>query len=316
MEDKHGGLQVRIAFLGLGKMGLPVAKRLSQAGHDLTAWNRTPRPPQDLDGLPTASNAGDAVQGCEIIFTMLNDDEAVSEVVLGDGGIARAMAFGATHVSLSTISVALSERLTAEHRSRGQHFVAAPVFGRPNVAAEGKLWIALAGEDAAIEIVRPLLGSISRGYTIVGSEPKQAHALKLGGNFMITAMVQALSEAFVFAEAQGFDPHVFLETVNSALFQSPFYAAYGKVMLQPPEHPGATVALGIKDTRLLRESARAVETRLPLADHLAGMLRVAAESGMLREDWAVGQYRTAQFVARSAEHAIAQFDNLEQLEKN
>ena len=138
-------------------------------------------------------------------------------------------------------------------------------------------WIALAGEDAAIEIVRPLLPAISRGYTVVGSEPKQSHALKLGGNFMITAMVQALSEAFVFAEAQGVDPKVFLDTVNSALFQSPFYAAYGKVMLDPPEHPGATVALGIKDTRLLRESAKAVQTRLPLADHLAGMLRVASE---------------------------------------
>ena len=109
-----------------------------------------------------------------------------------------------------------------EHRNRGQRFVAAPVFGRPNVAADGKLWIALAGEDAAIEIVRPLLASISRGYTVVGSEPKQAHALKLGGNFMITAMVQALSEAFVFADAQGIEPKVFLETVNSALFQSPF----------------------------------------------------------------------------------------------
>lgn len=306
---------MKIAFLGLGKMGLPVARRLWQAGHDLTAWNRTPRPAEVLDGLPTVSSARDAVKNCEVIFTMLNDDEAVSDVVLGNAGIASAMAPGAIHVSLSTISVALSERLTMEHRNRGQHFVAAPVFGRPNVAADGKLWIALAGEDAAIEIVRPLLPAISRGYTVVGSEPKQAHALKLGGNFMITAMVQALSEAFVFAEAQGVDPKVFLDTVNSALFQSPFYAAYGKVMLDPPEHPGATVALGIKDTRLLRESAKAVETRLPLADHLAGMLRVAADSGMLREDWAVGQYRMAQFVARSAEHANAQFDNLEQLGK-
>jgi 3-hydroxyisobutyrate dehydrogenase-like beta-hydroxyacid dehydrogenase len=296
-------------------MGLPVARRLWQAGHDLTAWNRSPQSAEVLDGLPISSSAKDAMKGRDVVFTMLNDDEAVSEVVLGNGGAVSVMAVGATHVSLSTISVALSERLTLEHRNRGQRFVAAPVFGRPNVAADGKLWIALAGEESAIEIVRPLLASISRGYTVVGSEPKQAHALKLGGNFMIAAMVQALSEAFVFADAQGIDPKVFLETVNSALFQSPFYGAYGKVMLEPPVRPGATVALGIKDTRLLRESAKAVATRLPLADHLAGMLRVAAESGMLREDWAVGQYRTAQFVARSPEHANAQFDALEQLEK-
>lgn len=307
---------MKIAFLGLGKMGLPVAKRLWQAGHDVTAWNRTPKPPDILAGLPTAATANDAVKGSEVVFTMFNDDQAVSDVTLGSNGIVREMAPGATHVSLSTISVDLSERLTVEHGNKGQRFVAAPVFGRPNVAAEGKLWIALAGEDASIEIVRPLLAPISRGYTVVGTEPKQAHALKLGGNFMITAMVQALSEAFVFAEAHGIDPKIFLETVNSALFQSPFYAAYGKVILDPPEHPGATVALGIKDTRLLRESAKALETRLPLADHLAGMLRIAAESGLLREDWAVGQYRMAQFLARSAEHANAQFDTLEPLEKS
>jgi 3-hydroxyisobutyrate dehydrogenase-like beta-hydroxyacid dehydrogenase len=307
---------VKIAFLGLGKMGLPVARRLWQAGHDLIAWNRSPKTQEILAGLPTSSSAGEAVDDRDLVFTMLNDDEAVKEVVLGDDGVAQAMAAGSTHVSLSTISVALSERLTSDHLSRGQRFVAAPVFGRPNVAADGKLWIALAADEAAIEIVRPLLASISRGYTVVGSEPRQAHALKLGGNFMITAMVQALSEAFVFADAQGIDPRVFLETVNSALFQSPFYAAYGKVMLEPPEHPGATVALGIKDTRLLRESAKAVGRHLPLADHLAGMLRVAAESGMLREDWAVGQYRTAQFVAKSADHANSQFDNLEDLEKS
>ena len=161
---------MKIAFLGLGKMGLPVARRLWQADYDLTAWNRSPRPAEILDGLPFSSSAKDAVNGRELVFTMLNDDEAVNEVVLGKEGVAQAMAPGATHVSLGSISVALSERLTLEHRNRGQRLVAAPVFGRPNVAADGKLWIALAGEDSAIEIVRPLLAFISRGYTVVGTK--------------------------------------------------------------------------------------------------------------------------------------------------
>lgn len=291
---------MKIAFLGLGKMGLPIAKRLREAGADVTVWNRTAKSLDDLAGLQAASSAKDAVAACEVVFSMLNDDEAVSGVVLGADGIAALLPPGAIHVSLSTISVALSERLTNEHRGRGQIFVAAPVFGRPNVAAQGKLWIAIAGDSVAIERIRPLLEAISRGITVVGSQPKQAHALKLGGNFMITSMIQALSEGFVFAGAQGLDPAVFLETVNAALFQSPFYAAYGKVMLEPPDHPGATIALGMKDTRLLREAASAVNTRLPLADHLARQLQLASDAGLTREDWAVGQYRLAQSLAHTA----------------
>lgn len=290
---------MKIAFLGLGKMGLPIATRLRNSGADVTVWNRTAKPLDDLAGLQIVSAATDAVAGCEVVFTMLNDDEAVSTVMLGADGAASFMSPGAIHVSMSTISVALSARLTAEHAERGQIFVAAPVFGRPNVAAQGKLWIAIAGDPAAIERIRPLLDAISRGITVVGLQPQQAHALKLGGNFMITSMIQSLSEGFVFAHAQGIDPAVFLETVNAALFQSPFYAAYGKVMLDPPEQPGATIALGIKDTRLLREAASAANTLLPLADHLARQLQLASDAGLTREDWAVGQYRLAQSLSQS-----------------
>lgn len=289
---------MKIAFLGLGKMGMPVARRMLDAGADMTVWNRTARRTEAVAGMKVASAPRDAVAGCDVVFTMLNDDEAVSRIVLGTEGVAAAMVAGAIHVSLSTISVALSAQLTAEHKSRGQVFVAAPVFGRPNVAAEGKLWIAVAGGTSAIERIRPLLEAASRGITVVGSEPRQAHALKLGGNFLITSMIQALSEGFVFARSQGIDPAVFLETVNAALFQSPFYAAYGKVMLEPPPQPGATIALGIKDTRLLLDAANSAGARLPLADHLAQQLQRAAEAGLTHEDWAVGQYRLAQ--SRSA----------------
>ena len=136
------------------------------------------------------------------------------------------------------------------------------MFGRPNVAEEGKLWIVVAGADGSRRTARPLLEPLSRGISVVGKEPRQAHAVKLGGNFLISAMIHSLGEAFVYAEAQGIEPEVFLETVNSALFQSPFYAAYGKVMLHPPEQPGATIDLGAKDLRLLREAAASRNTRL------------------------------------------------------
>jgi 3-hydroxyisobutyrate dehydrogenase-like beta-hydroxyacid dehydrogenase len=194
---------------------------------------------------------------------------------------------------LSTISVKLSQRLTAEHARAGSVFVAAPVFGRPNVAAEGKLWIVVGGKDEAVSQVRPLLETISRGLTIVSEEPWRAHALKIGGNFLITAMIESLSEAMVFAEAQGIDAGLFLDAVNNALFRSPFYEAYGKVMLNPPEHPGATIALGIKDMGLFRSAADGAGMRTPLADHFAADLETAAEAGLKGQDWAAGLYQLA-----------------------
>jgi 3-hydroxyisobutyrate dehydrogenase-like beta-hydroxyacid dehydrogenase len=135
---------------------------------------------------------------------------------------------------------------------------------------------------------------MSRGISVVGNQPKQAHALKLGGNFLISAMIHSLGEAFVYAAGQGIEPETFLETVNSALFQSPFYAAYGKVMLNPPQQPGATIELGAKDLRLLREAAAGAKTRLSLADTLAEIFAEAKQVGLGGEDWAVGQYKMAQ----------------------
>jgi 3-hydroxyisobutyrate dehydrogenase-like beta-hydroxyacid dehydrogenase len=231
-------------------------------------------------------------------MTMLFDDAAHEEVLLG-GGVLDALPPGALHISLATISVALSERLSAEHGRRGQAFVAAPVFGRPNVAAEGRLWIVAAGDAGAMAKAQPLLETLSRGITVVGAEPRQAHAMKLGGNFLISAMIQALCDGCVYAASQGIDPATFLETANSALFQSPFYAAYSKVMLQPPPTPGATVALGAKDLRLLRESAAAQNKRLRLADGLAGVFEDAVAQGLAEKDWAAGLLRVAEMYSES-----------------
>ena len=287
---------MKIGFLGLGAMGTPMALRLIAAGHELSVWNRTEGRTKPLlrEGAIAAATPAEAELGTDAVITMLFDDEANEQVLFGPNGLLDALEPGALHISSSTISVALSERLTAEHVRRGIDFVAAPVFGRPNVAAEGRLWIVAAGTDAAIQRARPVLEPLSRGISVIGSEPRQAHALKLGGNFLISAMIHSLGEAFVYAESQGIQPAVFLEAVNSALFQSPFYAAYSNVMLHPPEHAGATIALGTKDLRLLREAAASRKIRMSLADNLAEVFAQAQEAGLGDEDWAVGQYRMAQ----------------------
>jgi 3-hydroxyisobutyrate dehydrogenase-like beta-hydroxyacid dehydrogenase len=297
---------MRVAFLGLGKMGSVMARRLLDAGHPLTVWNRTPERAGALvaAGATLAATAAEAARDADVVLTMLFDDAAHEEVLFGTGarcsaGVLAALKPGAVHIALSTISVALSERLTAEHAGRGQLYVAAPVFGRPNVAAQGRLWVVVAGSEEALALTRTLLEPMSRGVSVIGTKPSQAHALKLGGNFLICAMIHSLGEAFVFAKGQDIDPQLFLETVNSALFQSPFYAAYGEVMLDPPSVPGATMDLGAKDLRLLRVAARGRGTTLSLADNLAKVFVEAQEAGLDGEDWAVGQYRMAERRSRT-----------------
>ncbi|HEV2485274.1 MAG TPA: NAD(P)-dependent oxidoreductase [Terracidiphilus sp.] len=286
---------MRIGFLGTGKMGTPMALRLLAAGHELAVWNRTEGRAEPLirEGAIAAGTPAEAELGADAVITMLFDDAAHEEVFFGAHRLIDELSPGTLHISCSTISVALSERLTAEHARRGIDFVAAPVFGRPNVAEEGRLWIVVAGTEKAVAKARPVLEPLSRGISVVGKEPRQAHALKLGGNFLISAMIHSLGEAFVYAAGQGIEPETFLETVNSALFQSSFYAAYGKVMLHPPEQPGATMELGAKDLRLLREAAASRKTQLSLADALAEVFAQAQQGGLGGEDWAVGQYKMA-----------------------
>ncbi len=287
---------MKIAFLGLGHMGMPMARRLLAAGHQLTLWNRTRSRAEALASTSAfiASTPAEAARKADIVMTMLFDDAAHEDVLYGADGVFTTLPADALHIAFSTISVAFSERLTADHAHRGQLFVAAPVFGRPNVAEGGRLWIVAAGTDEAVFKAREMFTPISRGVSVVGREPRQAHAVKLGGNFLISAMLQSLSESFVFAESQGIDPALFLEAVNNALFQSPFYSAYANVMLNPPEHAGASIDLGAKDTRLLREAAAARNTRLSLAENLAEIFDQAKRAGLGDEDWAVGQYRMAQ----------------------
>jgi 3-hydroxyisobutyrate dehydrogenase-like beta-hydroxyacid dehydrogenase len=287
---------MKIGFLGLGKMGTAMALRLVAAGHELSVWNRSEGRTKPLirEGAIAAATPAEAELGADAVITMLFDDAAHEEVLFGANGLLDALSPGALHISCSTISVALSERLTEEHAKRGIDFVAAPVFGRPNVAEEGKLWIVVGGAESAMARARPVLEPLSRGISVVGKEPRQAHAVKLAGNFLISAMIHSLSESFVFAEGQGIEPETFAETVNSALFQSPFYAAYAKLMLHPPEQPGGTIELGAKDLSLFRAAAASGKTQSSLADSMAKIFAEAEVIGMGKEDWAAGQYKMAQ----------------------
>ena len=226
---------MKIGFLGLGTMGTPMALRLVAAGHELSVWNRSEGRAKPLihEGAIAAGTPAEAELGSDAVITMLFDDTAYDEVLFGANGLVDALSPGGLHICCGTISVALSERLTLEHATRGIDFVGAPVFGRPGFAEEGRLWVVAAGAERAVNRARPLLEAFSRGISVVGTEPRQAYAVKLGGNFLISAMIHSLGEAFVFAARQGVEPETFFEAVNNALFQSPLYAEYSRIMLHP-----------------------------------------------------------------------------------
>lgn len=292
---------MKIAFLGLGKMGTAIVRLLLKREKELTVWNRTAAHAEPLarEGAKVAQTAAEAVASADVIFSMVMDDPALDDILHQRKALA-SMRPGAIHVSLSTLSVAFSRRLTEEHSAHGQQFVAAPVFGRPHIAEQGKLWVAVGGLPSAVAAIRPLLEQFSRGISVVSENPSSAHALKLTGNFLITAMIAALSEAFVSIEASGIPPATFLETVNNALFQSKFYEMYGGIMLHPPEKPGGTIALGEKDTRFFREAAHEQHVDTPLADLFLATLHRAIEAGMKDQDWAAGYYQLAKGAATHA----------------
>ena len=293
---------MKIGFLGLGKMGAAMARRLLAAGHQVTVWNRSSAAAEPLAaaGAVVAATAAEAARDRDAVVSMLFDDAANEQVLLGDGAVLDAIPAGGLHLASSTISVALSNRLAAEHAKRDQAYVAAPVFGRPNIAEDGKLWIVTAGAAAEIARARPVLEPMSRGITVIGAEPSQAHAAKLAGNFTISMMIQTLSEAIVFGKASGIGPALLLETINSALFQSPFYTAYSKLMLDPPIPPGGSIALGQKDLGLFLAAARAHEVRLAVAELMETRFADAVAAGLADTDWAAGLLKAAENDSKSA----------------
>lgn len=287
---------MKIGFLGMGRMGTPMALRLIAAGHELSVWNRNEARTKPLihEGAIAAGTPAEAELGADAVMTMLFDDQAYEEVVFGSNGLADALSPGGLHISCSTISVRLSDRLALEYAKRGIDFVGAPVFGGPREAEEGRLWVVAAGADKAVNRARLLLEVFSRGISVVGKEPRQSHAVRLAGSFLLGAAMQSLAEAFVFAASQGVEPETLFEAVNNALLQSPGYAAWAHRMLHLADDVATRVEVGAKDLCLFREAAATRQSRLTLTEPMAEIFVEARRTGLAGEDWALAQYRIAQ----------------------
>ncbi len=279
---------MKIGFAGLGSMGLPMARNLLRAGHEVTVYNRTRARAESLaaDGARVAATPAEAARQAEAVFTMLADDRAVDSIVFGKDGLIEGLPRGAAHISSSTISVAFSKRLGEAHAARGQGYLAVPVFGRPEAADGRKLWLVAAGDAAQIERFRPLFDALGRGSSVVGAEPWKANVVKLCGNFMIAAAMEAMGEAFALARKSGVEARVLLDTVNNALFQSPLYGNYGaRIADEAFEPAGFKLTLGLKDARLALEAGEAAAVPMPLASMIRDHMLAAIAHGRSDADW-------------------------------
>ena len=275
---------MKVGFIGLGQMGSAMATNLLKAGHDLTVWNRTPQKVDTLveAGARRAQSPADAADG-DVVMTMLADDSTVEAAVYGQGGILDGPAL---HVSLSTISVALADRLATDHRA-GAGFVSAPVFGRPAAAEAAKLFVVAAGAEDHVERCEPLFLAMGQQVFRVGARPSAANLVKLSGNFMIVAAVEAMAEAMALAEKGGVDRATLLEVLTGTLFGAPVYQTYGDILVNDRFRPaGFPAPLGLKDMNLVDAAATASRVPMPVLGVVRDHLRAAIAQDGEEIDWA------------------------------
>ena len=280
---------MKIAFLGLGNMGTHMARHLVRAGHEVTVWNRTIAKAEALqaEGAKAAHSPADAVKQAEILVTMLANDEAVESAVL-DSGVLDNLPKDATHISMSTISVPLSQRLAEEHGKRGQHYIAAPVFGRPEAAEAGKLFVVAAGQKSVVEKCKPVLESLGQRVFVIGDKPEMANVVKLSGNFLIASVIESLAEAVALVRKYGIEPHEYIEFLTNSLFAAPVYKTYGGLIADAHhEKVGFALRLGLKDVRLAIAAAENVDAPLPVASLVHDHMLTAIGRGLGKQDWSV-----------------------------
>jgi 3-hydroxyisobutyrate dehydrogenase-like beta-hydroxyacid dehydrogenase len=278
----------KVGFIGLGAMGTPIAANLVAAGIMPVVWNRTASRSQPLaaKGAPIASSPGETASPGGIVITMLADDAAVESVVVGDSGIAARLASGGIHLSMSTIAPAMARRLAQYHAGHGSIYLAAPVFGRPDNAAQHQLVVCTSGPLAAKQRVKPLLDVVARAVFDFGEEPGAANVVKLCGNFLIASALEAIAEALTMAEKNGVERRPVAEMLGKTLFACPVYQRYGEAIAAKCRTPaGFRMPLGLKDIELVLEAAGQVRTPMPLAALLRERLISGLAKGRAEMDW-------------------------------
>jgi 3-hydroxyisobutyrate dehydrogenase-like beta-hydroxyacid dehydrogenase len=277
---------MRLGFIGLGQMGRGMAMRLLEAGHELIAWNRSPGPFATLreHGATIAARIDDTL-AAEVVVSMLADDRAVQTVWIEQGLVDRVPP-SCLHLNMASIGLDLGRRLAAAHAARGCPYVAAPVFGRPEVALKGELDIVAAGSSEALARCAPLFQALGRRWFTAGCEPHQANIVKIARNFMLAAIIESLGEAFALVEKNGVAPEAFLDIITHTSMSAPAFRNYGRTMLERPAQPTFPLRLGLKDVELAAAAGASSDVPLPTAELLRRQHIDAIAHGYGDKDWA------------------------------
>ncbi len=293
---------MKVGLIGLGNMGSGMAANLLKGGHEVTVHNRTSGKAQVLmaQGALYAAHVADACRG-DAVITMLADDHAVESVVFGDAGVISSLRRGAIHISSSTISVALSEKMAVAHAAGGQRFVSAPVFGRPEAAAAAKVFIAVAGALDVVDACMPLFEAIGQKTFRFGDKPSDANLVKLSGNFLISSVIEALGEAMALVGKAGLDQHQYVDFLTSTLFNAPVYKTYGGLIADKKFEPaGFAAPLGFKDNRLVLAAAETLRVPLPLASLIYNRFLTLLARGGEALDWSAFSQLAAEDAGQKA----------------
>ncbi len=277
-----------IGFIGLGRMGEPMARNLLRAGYKLRVYNRTSVKAQALagEGAEVVATLRDVVAPDGVVVSMVANDHALEEVVYGDNGIGKVLGAGGVHISMSTVSPQIAQKLSAFYQKQGANYLAAPVFGRPDAAAAKKLWICMAGDAKSKERARPILEALGQQIFDFGEKPEAANVVKLAGNFLIGSAIEAMAEAFTFAEKNGVSREKVSDVFSQTFLACPIYQNYGKVIASQEYQPaGFKLSLGLKDMNLLNSVAATSLTPMPLGNLLQERLLSAMSKGRADMDW-------------------------------
>ncbi|WP_349681489.1 MULTISPECIES: NAD(P)-dependent oxidoreductase [unclassified Pseudomonas] len=279
---------MKIGFLGLGNMGQAIAANLLKGGHELRVWNRSPKATEPLVELgATAVSEPAQAFAADVVFSMLADDKALRAVLL-DCGLLKQLKGPLIHVNMATISVVLADELAELHKAQGVDYIAAPVLGRPNVAAAAQLNVLAAGPEQALASVQPLFDLIGRKTWPLGDKASAANAMKLAANFLIVSAVQAVSEAAVLVTRHGLASKDLVELMSNSIFPGPVYAGYGGLIGERRYEPAAFKAvLGLKDVELVLAAASQVSIEMPTAERVRANLQDAVDHGQGEMDLAV-----------------------------
>lgn len=281
---------MKVGFIGLGRMGEGVARRLLGGDQELAAYDPVPGKAAQLAGAGAmvAESIAQACEGRDVVFTMLPDDPSLHDAVLGKSGIRDSLAPKAIHIALGTHSVGAISAAAAAHAGANQTFIAAPVLGRPDVAAAGQLGIIAAGPKEAMSKCTPLFDLISRRVFDAGEKQEGAAAMKLANSFLLGCAIQAMAEAFSLVRKYDVSPHALYDTLTDGLFAAPAYKIYGKIIADESyDKVGFTALLGLKDTNLALAASDAARVPMPSVSALRDRLISVIAQGDGNKDWAI-----------------------------